>query len=95
MLMSGVGVTAPLYASHVFTTISGQNKGFVSCVHFIILAILIGNSLKSQNRNEVEKSIEDIPTKSSEGITSKNTEINIKSDDNTKTDKKVTVTKKK
>lgn len=93
MLMSGVGVTAPLYASQIFTTISGQNKGFVSCVHFLILAIVISNSLKVQNRKVIEKSVIGIPLKSSGEITS--SETNTKSDDNKNTDKKPKVPAKK
>ena len=93
MLMSGVGVTAPLYASHVFTTISGQNKGFVSCVHFLILAVVIGNSLKAQNKNVDEISIVDIPIKSSVEITSKNTKT--KGNDKTDTDERLIMKKKK
>lgn len=49
MLISGVGVTAPLYASQVFSTISGEKKGYVTCVHFIFLVLFIGHYLKSMH----------------------------------------------
>jgi hypothetical protein len=53
MLISGVGVTAPLYASQVFSAISGERKGYVTCVHLMILVIFIGHFLKGMHVGKV------------------------------------------
>jgi hypothetical protein len=47
MLISGVGVTAPLYAAQVFSTIPGEKKGYVSCAHLIILVTIISYFLRT------------------------------------------------
>jgi hypothetical protein len=49
MLTSGVGVTAPLYASQVFSAISGERKGYVTCVHLMVLVLFIGHFLKGMH----------------------------------------------
>lgn len=54
MLISGVGVTAPLYASQVFSTISGDRKGYVTCLHFMVLVVVIGHSLKGMRVGKVK-----------------------------------------
>lgn len=53
MLISGVGVTAPLYASQVFSTISGVKKGYVTCVHLMVLVVLIGHFLKGMHVGKI------------------------------------------
>lgn len=47
MLISGVGVTAPLYAAQVFSTIPGEKKGYVSCAHLIVLVTIISYFLRT------------------------------------------------
>jgi hypothetical protein len=42
ILISGVGILSPLYGSQVFSAISGEKyKGYVSCVHFIVLVFFM------------------------------------------------------
>lgn len=73
MLISGVGVTAPLYASRIFTLISGQNKGFVSCAHFALLSIVIGNLLNVHNMDKEEEIIINVTEKVSDDTSISNT----------------------
>lgn len=47
MLISGVGVTAPLYASQIFSAIPGEKKGYVSCAHLLVLVTIISYFLRS------------------------------------------------
>ena len=47
MLISGVGVTAPLYAAQIFSTIPGEKKGYVSCAHLLILVTIVSYFLRS------------------------------------------------
>lgn len=47
MLISGVGVTAPLYAAQIFSTIPGEKKGYVSCAHLLVLVTIISYFLRS------------------------------------------------
>jgi uncharacterized membrane protein len=66
ILISGVGILSPLYGSQVFSAISGEKyKGYVSCVHFIILVFFMyfivprdstaDSSKKSKDEMEIEK----------------------------------------
>lgn len=55
MMISGVGIISPLYASQIFSAIPGEKyKGYVSCVHFIALVLLVGYLLPSTHASNEE-----------------------------------------
>jgi hypothetical protein len=72
MLISGVGVTAPLYASQVFSAISGERKGYITCVHLMILVIFIGHFLKGMHVGKVADKCDTL------GVLSNNTDKTLK-----------------
>ena len=57
MMISGVGIISPLYASHIFSSIPGEKyKGYVSCVHFIALVLFVGYLLPpTRNSSSVDQ----------------------------------------
>ena len=56
MMISGVGIISPLYASQIFSFIPGERyKGYVSCVHFIALVLFVGYLLPSKRSGDQNK----------------------------------------